>query len=281
MLLWPAGLALIFGAAYLMTRHTGSSRFGAVKSIDRLAARLPHTDGWLDGSAKLTLLVLIGCLSVCAVMLVLGALVVVHHGHVIDKPIYNFTIDHQTHFWKSMMNRFTRIGNTWTTWGAAGVAAACIATTWRRNKWLPPVAFALVVVFDHFTTLGIRHIFERPGPPNSPHGTYPSGGVERCILFYGLIAYLLWREVSGRRTTAIWAGAGVAALGFNEAYSRAYLTLHWFTDAVSGFLYGGLLLAAFIISIRLVIGPSDVAAPPAGDDIAPHLEQPEAVRATA
>ena len=91
-----------------------------------------------------------------------------------------------------------------------------------------------VVVFDHFTTLGIRHIFERPGPPNSPHGTYPSGGVERCILFYGLIAYLLWREVSGRRTTAIWAGAGVAALGFNEAYSRAYLTLHWFTDAVSG-----------------------------------------------
>jgi hypothetical protein len=31
--------------------------------------------------------------------------------------------------------------------------------------------------------------------------------------------------------------------------------LHWFTDAVSGLIYGTLILAVFIATIRLVIGP--------------------------
>ena len=35
-----------------------------------------------------------------------------------------------------------------------------------------------------------------------------------------------------------------------------YLTLHWFTDALSGLLYGALLLTVFIAAIRLVAGPA-------------------------
>ena len=113
---------------------------------------------------------------------------------------------------------------------------------------------AALIVADHFTTLALRHVFHRLGPPTSPLGTYPSGGADRCIVFYGLIAYLLWREFSGRRATAIWAAAAVAALGFNEAFSRVYLSKHWLTDAVSGLLYGGLLLAGFILAVRAVAG---------------------------
>jgi membrane-associated phospholipid phosphatase len=44
----------------------------------------------------------------------------------------------------------------------------------------------------------------------------------------------------------------VAALGFNEAYSRAYLTLHWFTDTLAGALFGCMLLAVFITAVRWV-----------------------------
>lgn len=78
------------------------------------------------------------------------------------------------------------------------------------------------------------------------------------ILFYGTIAYFLWRDFSGRRRAAIWASAAVAALAMNEAYSRLYLTLHWFTDVLSGVLYGFLLLGVFITAIRLVERPSTV-----------------------
>ena len=157
-----------------------------------------------------------------------------------DKPIYTWMIHHRVHVWKAVMNRLTKIGNTWTTWGAAAAAAACLAAFYRRDKWLPPVALGAAIVIDHYLTLALRHTFHRLGPPDSPLGTFPSGGCDRVIVFYGLIAYLIWREVSGRRSTAIWLAGVVAALGFSEAYSRVYLTLHWFTDAVSGLIYGGL-----------------------------------------
>ncbi len=93
-------------------------------------------------------------------------------------------------------------------------------------------------------------------PPNSPGGTYPSGGCERAILYFGLVAYLLLRQGNWRRSRRIWAAGAVAALAFNEAYTRIYLTLHWFTDAISGLIYGALVLAAIILAIRTVIGPA-------------------------
>jgi membrane-associated phospholipid phosphatase len=214
-------------------------------------------------------LIALGALAVYAVMALLG-LLVVDHGLAIDRPIYTWMAGHQAHSWAAVMNRLTKIGNTWTCWGAAGAAAVCLAVSWRAHRWLPPAALGALIVVDHFTTLALRHTFHRLGPPDSPLGTYPSGGCDRVIVFYGLIAYLLWREFSGQRLAAIWAAAAVAALGFNEAYSRVYLTLHWFTDALSGLLYGGLLLAVFIAAVRAVAGP----APAAGRETARAVRAP-------
>ncbi len=76
------------------------------------------------------------------------------------------------------------------------------------------------------------------------------------MVFFGLIAYFLWREFSGRRVTAIWAGAAVAALAFDEGYSRFYLGMHWTTDVLSGWFYGILLLALFVLATRLIMGPA-------------------------
>ncbi len=196
---------------------------------------------------------LAGAVLVYGLMALLG-LLVVHGGPTIDKPIQTWTVAHRMHKWAAVMNRLTKIGDTWTTWGAAVTAAVCLAVTWRRNRWLPPVALAAAIVVDHFTTLYIRHTFERPGPPGSPHGTFPSGGCDRVVLIYGLIGYLLWYEFSRQRRAGIWAGTAVAALAFSEGYSRGYLTLHWFTDILSGWLYGGLLLLVFIVAVRYVEG---------------------------
>jgi membrane-associated phospholipid phosphatase len=192
---------------------------------------------------------------VYGLMALLG-LLVVHSGPTIDRPIYNWIAANRVHLWIAPMKRLTKIGDTWTTWGAALAAAACLAVTWRRDRWLPPVVLGSLIVIDHFVTLALRHTFHRLGPPGSPLGTYPSGGCARVIVFYGLIAYLLWHEHSGRRRAAIWAAAAVAALAFNEAYSRAYLGLHWFADILSGLLYGVLLLAVFIAAVRLRTGPT-------------------------
>jgi membrane-associated phospholipid phosphatase len=267
-LIWPVGMAVIFGIAYAITRGnpgTAPVRAGHENRAAQHSHRASSAGGRdtvladaVAGSLRFLPVAAVGAVVAFAVMALLG-LLVVHHGLTIDRPIFNWIQNHRSHLAKAAMDRLTKIGDTWTTWGAAGAAAVCLAVTWRDRRWLPPVALAAAIVVDHFTTLALRHVFHRLGPPTSPLGTYPSGGADRCIFLYGLIAYLIWREFSGRRTTAIWVAAAVAALGFNEAYSRVYLSLHWFTDALSGLLYGALLLAGFVLAVRVVAGPAPAA----------------------
>ena len=207
------------------------------------------------------LLILAAGAAVVFALVCLIGLLVVHAAPGIDKTIYNWMIHHRMHSWKSVMNRATKVGDTWTTWGATVAAAVCLAALYRRNKWLPPVALGAAIVVDHYVTQALRHTFHRLGPPDSPLGTFPSGGCDRIVIFYGLIAYLIWREVSGTRRGAIWSAGAVALLAFNEAYSRAYLTLHWTSDIISGLIYGSLLLIVFIATIRLVVGPARAKAP--------------------
>jgi hypothetical protein len=259
-LIWPIGLAIIAAAAFLGSRRYAASAV-EVSSAPGRSGRSHKVQGNRTGltdfvweSARLGAFAVVGAVVVFGLMWALGQ-IVVYHGLAVDKPIFTWMIHHQVHALAALMNRLTKIGNTWTCWGAAFAAAACLAATWRTKKWLPPSVLAGLIVIDHFTTLALRHVFHRLGPPTSPLGTYPSGGCDRVIVFYGLIAYLLWREFSGRRSTAIWLVGGVAALGFNEAFSRVYLSLHWTTDAASGLLYGTLLLAVFITAVHLVAGP--------------------------
>jgi len=218
-----------------------------------------------------------GTVVVCFVTVLLG-LLVVHNGPAIDKPFFNWTIAHRVHVWASVMQRATKVGDVWTTWGAAGAAAVCLAVTWRSRRWLPPLALGSLIVFGKYAVIGIHHFIHRVGPPTSPLGTFPSGGVSRVVVFYGLIAYLLWREFSGSRRAAIWSATAVAALAFSECYSRAYLALHWLTDALSGLVFGSLLLAVCIAAVRFVAGPPRVptaAAQPAAPAVHTKAAAPE------
>lgn len=254
-LVWPVGIGAILMLTALAVPRWARDRSPATAPLNGHGDTLAALRAVRSSIVGMLLIMAVGALAVYAVTCLLG-LLVVHAGPSIDKPVYTWMIHHRVHVWGAVMNRLTKMGNTWTTWGAAAAAAACLAAFYRREKWLPPVVLGAAVVIDHYLTLALRHTFHRLGPPDSPLGTYPSGGCDRIIVFYGLIAYLIWREVSGRRSTAIWLAGVVAALGFSEAYSRVYLTLHWFTDTVSGLIYGGLILAVFIATIRLVDGPA-------------------------
>jgi len=269
LLLWPAGIAIIAGAGGVLARRAPRAAAGATATApgDRTGgaagAREPAVRLMVMSLGRFCLIAVAGTAAVYAAMAALGTLVV-HVGPAIDKPVLAWTVTHRVPAWTAVMNRLTKIGDTWTTWGACSAAAVCMAVTWRRNRWLPPLAFAVAIAIEHYLTLAIRHAFHRMGPPASPAESFPAGGVDDCILFYGLIAYLLWREFSGRRRTAIWAGTAVAAVAFNETYSRLYLTLHRTTDVLSGLAYGSLLLVLIVVAVRLAVG---AAGGPAGPPV--------------
>jgi len=256
-LLWPVGIVAILAVTALAAKRSARRAPVATAPMNGHQGNDPALSLRATRSSIIGLLLIlaVGAAAVYGLTCLLG-LVVVHAGPHIDKPIYTWMTHHRVHFWKSAMNRVTKVGDTWTTWGAAVAAAVCLAAFYRSHKWLPPVALGAAIVFDHYLTEALRHTFHRLGPPDSPLGTFPSGGCDRIIVFYGLIAYLIWREISGSRRAAIWSAGVVAALGFSEGYSRLYLTLHWFTDILSGLIYGCLILAVFIITTRVVVGPA-------------------------
>lgn len=240
----------------------------AAASLDRPEGALP---GWLPGLVKLGAISTAGGLLSYELMVLLGR-PIVKHGPRIDVPIMEWTSSHQVEPWAAVLERLNKIANTWTTWGACAAAAACLATTWRTRKWLPPSVLGAAIVVDHYVTLALRRKFRRSGPPDSPLGTYPSGGCDRVVLFYGLIANLLWREFSGSQRGRVLALSVTSLLAFNAGYCREYLSRHWFTDVVTGLLYGGVLYAPFAVAVRVLAGPP--ARTPGRDGIAPAAALP-------
>ncbi len=248
-LVWPLGMALIFGAARVLARRVDDPVPPAAHGDAP-----PAADSWMANSIRALIVLAAGFLIVLGAMWLLG-LLVTHEGPRIDGSIYSWTRHHRVHSWYRVNLDLTKVADTWTAVGAAGGAAGCLAVIWPAGKrWIPVAALTVAILADHFLTRGVHHLIHRIGPPDAPAGTFPSGGCDRAVLVFGLIAYLLWRETSGRRSTAVWAAAAAAAVAFNEAYSRAYLTVHWFTDVLGGLIYGGLLLTVCILAVRVAAG---------------------------
>jgi membrane-associated phospholipid phosphatase len=243
---------LISGAFPILSPSAVARRdAGASPGIPRLAG-LPD---WVPDLVRIGAVTGAGGALAYKVMDLLAP-AVINHGLVIDEPMYQWTIDHQVKWWGDVMERLTKLGNSQPSWGAAGAAAASLAVAWPRRKWVPPAALGAAFVVERYFRVALKRKFGRLGPPSSPEGTYPSGGVDRVVYLYGLIAYLLWREFSGSPQGKAWAVGAVAALSFNEAYSREYLGKHWFSDILGGLLFGASRIAPSIAAVRLVAGPA-------------------------
>jgi membrane-associated phospholipid phosphatase len=282
----PAAGTEGFGAPPAFGPHNGvkpadpiANGVGALDpgSLDWLADSEPGLPEWLPDLVKLGAISVAGGIMSYRLMELIGR-PVIEHGPKIDYPIERWTRSHQVAFWATIVERLNKIGNTWTIWGGAGTAAACLATSWRRQKWLPPSVLAAAVLVDKYATLALRRRFRRAGPPGSPGGTYPAGGPDRIVLFSGLIANLLWREFSGSQRGKALALGLVGGLAFNQAYCREYLSKHWFTDIICGLLYGVVLYAPFAFAIRLIAGPPTPA--PAGDTTTEATPWPATLKAS-
>ncbi len=263
-LLWPAGIALICCVGAALARRALQSPVATPGALlpgppERSGSGAPAGPG--DGGARaqvrnvtrFLLLVAAGTALIYAVMIGLAWLAE-HFGPVTDRRIFYWTTSHQIPAWKHLMEVATQVGDKYPTAAVAVVAAIILAAAWRGNRWLPAVALVSLVVIAHYLTIAIDLTIQRPPPPGS-HGTFPSGGAARAVAVYGLVAYLAWRRFSGRRKAAVWLAVVVAVLSFNEAYSRGYLAVHWFTDILGGLGYGCLLLGLFVAAVRAVAGP--------------------------
>ena len=143
-LIWPVGLAVIFGVAALLARRARAAPPGrgsagcrgwgtARRWTTRTAA--PRVRGAVRKALVFLAVIVVGAAVIFGIMALLGQLVL-HGGPTIDKPIYHWVAGHRIHQWKGLMASLTKTGNAWSTRMAVVAAAVCLAVTWRRYKWL-------------------------------------------------------------------------------------------------------------------------------------------------
>ena len=130
---------------------------------------------------------------------------------------------------------------------------------WVRGRRTEALACLLIIPLE-LMTLGLREVIDRPRPvlPElaavSESPGFPSGTTLHAVLFFGFIAYIVHVYVRAGKLRLGLQGALVAVIAV-ISYSRVYVGVHWPTDIVGAWLYGGVFLWSIIaVGVRAIGG---------------------------
>jgi undecaprenyl-diphosphatase len=112
----------------------------------------------------------------------------------------------------------------------------------------------------------IKQIIRRPRPDAAVvkvlipvvGRSFPSGHAMTAIMFYGLLAFLVWIHVHH----GMWRGVLTAVLVFlalGIGLSRVYLGVHWFSDVLGGWTAGLFFLVILALLYKTASGPAELA----------------------
>lgn len=171
----------------------------------------------------------------------------------IDSPIYEWV-----HQQVPTSSKFTRLNSILTTMGDRptvywifATALILFAFAYRKRWWIPVGTLVLGFATQYMGQVWLSAWINRGHPPVPDAGTFPSGGVSRALMLYGIILVLslpLLPTLSRAWRAGLF--TGVALLGYGEAYSRLYLSLHWISDIVAGAIFGALIIVVATAAVR-------------------------------
>lgn len=143
----------------------------------------------------------------------------------------------------------------WITEAGTGAALTAITLTatgflWARRRRDMILPLWLAFLGAEATTWAAKYAVDRARPAfaagvSAISPSFPSAHATGAMAVYGFVAYLLARDLPGRRARfeiRWWAGVLVALI----AASRVYLSVHFVTDVAAGLLVGALWLLAGI-----------------------------------
>jgi membrane-associated phospholipid phosphatase len=255
-----AGITVILVAAGWAARHP--DRLTAV--ADRWRTRpwvapvlhrrrpQPGSHERLRAVVTAAVLVVVGVPLILLLMWALGALSKAGPVLRLDRPLYDFFVEHRSEWATGPSSAFTTIGGF--PQSITVVVVVAVAVSLRLRHPLPLLLAAVVPAEIRLQQL-LDALVNSTRPPAEtsigPAGGFPSGGSARVLLAYGLAAYFLARLLPGRRS-AVAAWTVVALLALAEGYSRLYLGRHWVVDVLGGWAFGALLLTlAVLVAVAL------------------------------
>lgn len=184
---------------------------------------------------------------------------VARHSGALDRRVLRYVAPRaHEHQLVQVMRELTKMGNNREMQVFTAVTAVALSLLWLRRQrgWLalaPGVLMLVAYELEHQLQHVLKLLAHRGHPPTSL-GTYPSGGCARLICIVGLALYLLLRYLGATRSKgAVAAWTVLAAASYVEGFSRVYLSKHWFTDVVGGWVFGVLLLAVLIVCAQVLL----------------------------
>lgn len=241
-------IVLACSAVVIMTASRWSMPAWAAQLRERFTAAAEGAGTSVGRPAAAVTVLLAGW---AAIVLVCWGLGVVAHKleHAVDRPQFRWWQSHHlSGSWSRAWWDLTNIGSPNVTQAIAVIGALVLAGVYwgRRYWWAPSLTLLLGYLAEDSSQIILKLTVHRGHPPTTL-GTWPSGGMGRLILIYGLVLYFLiqrYRPESSR----LWAcGASVLAIAASvQAYARINNLEHWLTDVAGGAIYGVLLLLVMV-----------------------------------
>ncbi len=137
---------------------------------------------------------------------------------------------------------------------AVGVTAAVVSLLWVIKRRVDAVYIVAITLGSFLINPLVKDLVDRPRPTTDlvdvtqelSSRSFPSGHVLSAATFYGLL--LLYCYASGVRPR--WAlrivQVFLAALILGMGFSRVYLGVHWPSDALGAYVFGGLFLVGIV-----------------------------------
>ncbi|MFT4044937.1 MAG: phosphatase PAP2 family protein [Gordonia sp. (in: high G+C Gram-positive bacteria)] len=157
-----------------------------------------------------------------------------------DRAITDWVVAHRAQPWTCFAYAVTVLGNTVT----LGIIAVIAAVVFARGRHVAEAMLMLAgPVSGYLVMIGVKQLFSRPRPPHEDRllqiesYSFPSGHAMMTMIVFGLLAVVICR-LTGGMWMRRWVPAGAVLVSVFVGVTRIYLGLHWFSDALAGWILG-------------------------------------------
>ena len=204
---------------------------------------------------SLELLVVFIVFFVCiAVLIILIREVFAPTQPVFDQQAFDYLSGYITNANTKIMECFTVLGSH-----KFLIPAFLIFFAWyyfiRRNSWYF-IKIVTIAVCNLLLLFWLKFFFNRPRPlipllKEVPGLSFPSGHAFMGLTFFGLIIYIVYREVSNKWIKWITILALVFII-LMVGLSRVYLRVHYASDVVAGYCFGIISLVILLTMLKQI-----------------------------
>ncbi|CCH79222.1 membrane hypothetical protein [Nostocoides japonicum T1-X7] len=186
----------------------------------------------------------------------------------IDWTVFRWFEARQLDGWSRVWRVLTNVGGLrQTRWVAlVGILFFPVAYGLSRRRWATPLLTLLGGVVSEYYLQSLLEAIVHRGHPPTTMGSYPSGGMARIMVIYGLFVFMtfrLWPTRNSRVRMCAWCLVILCAAV--EMYARIYNLEHWATDVLGGLLFGTMLLMVMCRVFDILDRPSELATKPVSE----------------